>query len=384
MTPRHHVSRAAIDLIKRFEGFRQKAAQLPDGRWTIGYGHTQTARAGAQVSESDAEALLMYDLIAVAHAVNEQVFTPLTQNQFDALAAFAFNIGLEPFRGSSVLRRVNAGELLQAALGMELWRRVEFEGEPIVADALVRRRAAEKTLFLTPVGGWLPAPSAVLRPTLDADLLGLVPAVPPVALDVPLDGDKVVVLRPDMPPRPVADSPASPAQAAAAAVTARLQTIFAEPPPETDPMPIDEPEPFPDTAKAADSGGQTYAATPPQTAEAPPAPATPVAAPVAANESEPGVFARPASSLAHVASPKAERREMLQILGLGAAGLGLFAWALFWAFNARMGQEQGLLNPVIVSWVMGVVGVGAFGLSAYLVLERLGRNDDDDLPPLRL
>jgi lysozyme len=378
MTPRHQVSRAAIDLIKRFEGFRRKAAQLPDGRWTIGYGHTQTARAGAQVSESDAEALLMYDLIAVAHAVNEQVFTPLTQNQFDALAAFAFNIGLDSFRGSSVLRRVNAGELLQAALGMELWRRVEFEGEPIVVDALVRRRAAEKTLFLTPAGGWQPAPSAVLRPILDADLLGLVPVAPPTALEVPLDGEKVVVLRPDLPPRPVADSPASPAQAAAAAVTARLQTIFAEPEPE--PMPIDEPEPFPDTAKAANSGGRTYTASPPQAA----APLSAPARPVGANESEPGIFVRPASSLAHVAPPRTDRREMLQILGLGAAGLGLFAWALFWAFNARMGQEQGLLNPVVVSWVMGVVGVGAFGLAAYLVLERLGRNDDDDLPPLRL
>ena len=43
MKPRHQVSRAAIELIKTFEGYRQKAAQLPDGRWTIGYGHTLTA-----------------------------------------------------------------------------------------------------------------------------------------------------------------------------------------------------------------------------------------------------------------------------------------------------------------------------------------------------
>ena len=49
MKPRHQVSRAAVDLIKRFEGYRQKAAQLPDGRWTVGYGHTLTAREGAQV-----------------------------------------------------------------------------------------------------------------------------------------------------------------------------------------------------------------------------------------------------------------------------------------------------------------------------------------------
>ena len=56
MTPRHQVSRTAIELIKRFEGYRRKAAQLPDGRWTIGYGHTLTAREGAEVSEANAEA----------------------------------------------------------------------------------------------------------------------------------------------------------------------------------------------------------------------------------------------------------------------------------------------------------------------------------------
>lgn len=367
-----------IDLIKQFEGFRPRAAQLPDGRWTIGYGHTQTARAGAQVSEPDAEALLMYDLIAVAHAVNEQVFTPLTQNQFDALVAFAFGIGLENFRGSSVLRRVNAGELLQAALSMELWRRVEFEGEPIVVDAVVRRRAAEKALFLTPPGGWSPAPSAVLRPSLDADLLGLTPSEPPTALDVPLDGDKVVVLRADKPPRPAAPQPASAAETAAAAVSARLQAIVPEP--EAEPMPIDEPQPFPETAVAANGGGRVYTLTPPQ-----PAPPQPAPMPVAANESEPVTVSRPASSLAYTPPARSKvGREMLQIVGLGLGGLGLFAWALFWAFNARMGEEQGLLNPTIVSWVMGVVGVGAFGLAAYLMLERLGRSDDDDLPPLRL
>ena len=115
MRPRHRVSRNAIELIKRFEGYRAKAAQLPDERWTIGYGHTVTAREGAQVSEDDAEALLIYDLIAVAHVVNENVFTPLTQNQFDALCSFTFNLGADAFRQSQVLKRINEGEMVQAA-----------------------------------------------------------------------------------------------------------------------------------------------------------------------------------------------------------------------------------------------------------------------------
>ena len=107
MTSRHRVSRTAIDLLKRFEGYRRHAVALPDGRWTLGHGHTLTAREGAEVSAEDAEALLIYDLIAVAHVLNETIYAPLTQNQFDALTSFAFNIGLENFRGSDVLRRLN-------------------------------------------------------------------------------------------------------------------------------------------------------------------------------------------------------------------------------------------------------------------------------------
>ena len=129
MKPRQQVSRAAIELIKRFEGRRSSAVQLEDGRWTIGFGHTKTARQGVEISEADAEALLIYDLMEVAGAINDWVYTPLTQNQFDALAAFVFNIGLENFRHSGVLRRLNEGALLQAACAMEMWRKVDFEGD---------------------------------------------------------------------------------------------------------------------------------------------------------------------------------------------------------------------------------------------------------------
>ena len=59
-------------------------------------------RQGAEVSEPDAEALLLYDLISVAHAVNENLFAPVSQNQFDALASFTFNIGAENFQRSAM------------------------------------------------------------------------------------------------------------------------------------------------------------------------------------------------------------------------------------------------------------------------------------------
>ena len=238
MKPRHQVSRAAIELIKKFEGYRQKAAQLPDGRWTIGYGHTLTARQGAEVSESDAEALLMYDLIAVAHAVNEHSYAPLTQNQFDSLCCFAFNIGVDNFRRSSVLRRVNEGQMLQAACAMEMWRKADFEGERIVIDALVRRRAAEKTLFLTPTHGWIPAPSPVLAPKVDYDAVNAMPRQTPTAVKASMSGDRATVVRDDTPqpkPEPGPDAPLA-SEIAAAGVGARLEKLL----PETE-APADEP-----------------------------------------------------------------------------------------------------------------------------------------------
>ena len=186
-------------MIKSFEGYRRRAAQLPDGRWTIGYGHTKSAREGAEVSEADASSLLLYDLMAVTAAVNDLTFTPLTQNQFDALVCFAFNVGVETFRKSTVLRRVNEGSMLQAACSFEMWRKAEFEGERIVVDALVRRRAAEKALFLTPTDGWVAAPSPVLRPRLDYDVCGSVPKIRPADLTTTLDGDVAVLVREDEP-----------------------------------------------------------------------------------------------------------------------------------------------------------------------------------------
>ena len=140
MTPRHKVSKAAVELIKTFEGYRSKAAQLPDGRWTIGFGHTLTAREGAQVSEQDAEALLLYDLIAIAHAVNEQTFTPLTQNQFDALCCFAFNIGVDNFRRSSVLPNTSSAPPR---------RNFSFASQPIAVSI----QAPYSLFFNCPVAG---------------------------------------------------------------------------------------------------------------------------------------------------------------------------------------------------------------------------------------
>ena len=150
MRARQKVSRAGVELIKSFEGLRTLAARLPDGRWTLGYGHTFSARDGARVTQEDADALLRFDLLPVVDAINNLVLVPLNQNQFDSLVSFSFNIGVENFAASSVLKRINEGRMSEAALAMDSWRSAEFNGQTYVLAPLIRRRAAEKDLFLTP------------------------------------------------------------------------------------------------------------------------------------------------------------------------------------------------------------------------------------------
>ena len=129
-------------LIKSFEGFRPRAIRREDGRWMIGYGHTLSAREGAGVSEADAELLLQYDLLPVAGALNDSVVSPLNQHQFDALASFAFSVGLDRFQSSNVLQRLNAGAAGEAADAMVGWP------EPALPETALRRRAAERALFV--------------------------------------------------------------------------------------------------------------------------------------------------------------------------------------------------------------------------------------------
>jgi lysozyme len=432
MKPRHQVTRAATDLIKAFEGYRRHAARLANGRWTIGYGHTLTAREGAEVSEQDAEALLTYDLIAVAHAVNDQTYTPLTQNQFDALCAFAFNIGLEKFRVCSVLRLVNQGQLLQAACGMELWRKADFQGERIVIDALVRRRAAEKNLFLTPTAGWVPAPSPILPPNLDTDLDRVVPLEKPAVVTAALEGLDALAERE---PQPFSDGLTA-TQRAAAAVTSRLQKIFPDDPEvaggvapgpaapvvvaKTWPLAsATEREPLPPPAWPLSFGGEhkPFVVSPPTDQDLEPDPepqpdlevtpspepvAEPPALPVAANEQdepephveppvgpneeilagaaswpaealEPAAKSVPAPMDLVLADPDEEptQNDLAPLVGLGLLGLVLFLGGLAW--SGAMQEGGGPFNPWVVGTLSCLAGVSFMAVSVYFLLLRLGR-----------
>lgn len=140
-------SALGVALIKQFEGLRTCAYLDAAGIWTIGYGHTgEEVRSGVRIDAAQADGLLHQDLRAAEEAVRALVTTPLAQASFDALVSFVFNVGANAFAGSTLLRKLNAGDAEGAAAEFERWR---YAGGRIL-PGLLRRRIAERTLFLSP------------------------------------------------------------------------------------------------------------------------------------------------------------------------------------------------------------------------------------------
>lgn len=169
------INTAALDLIKRSEGWVDHAYPDPASGgepWTIGYGHTSAAgppkvTKGMQISRADGETILARDLEAVESTVRSVVKVPLTDNQFGALISFTFNLGPANLRSSTLLTKLNAGDYAGAADEFGRW----VHGGGKVMPGLVKRRAAEKALFLTPEGAATPqapvpaTPEATKPPT---------------------------------------------------------------------------------------------------------------------------------------------------------------------------------------------------------------------------
>lgn len=142
------VSKAGLNLIKEFEGVRLEAYKCPANVWTIGIGHTSAAGApevvpGMKITLQQAYDILNRDLDQYEEAVNKLVKVPLTQNQFDALVSFVYNVGVGSFQKSTLLKKLNAGDY--SAVPGELMKWTKAGGKEL--PGLVRRRRAEAALW---------------------------------------------------------------------------------------------------------------------------------------------------------------------------------------------------------------------------------------------
>ena len=145
------VSDAGIKLITRFEGFRSKAYQDSKGVWTIGYGHTKGVKRGQKITKEQALRYLAEDIAWVERCIRKYVRVTLTQEMFDALASFVFNVGCEAFRTSTLLKLLNRGNYEAAAKQFDRWIYIRYRKNGVrrkrKVRGLVRRRAAERRLF---------------------------------------------------------------------------------------------------------------------------------------------------------------------------------------------------------------------------------------------
>lgn len=137
------ISQKGIDLIKSFEGCKLEAYKCPAGVWTIGYGHTKTAKEGMKIIQEEAEELLKNDLVIYENAVLKNVTSAINQPIFDALVSFTYNLGEGNLKSSTLLKMLNDRDYYGAAEQLERWNKA---GGQVLAG-LVRRREAEKNLF---------------------------------------------------------------------------------------------------------------------------------------------------------------------------------------------------------------------------------------------
>ena len=139
-----------VELIKHFEGCRLDAYLCPASVWTIGYGHTgkvdgKTIQAGMKIPQNKATELLREDMAEFEKHVLHLIDVPLTQNQFDALVSFSFNVGAGALKNSTLRKLLNQGKYKEVPAQLGRWNKAKGK----VLAGLTRRRKAEGVLWST-------------------------------------------------------------------------------------------------------------------------------------------------------------------------------------------------------------------------------------------
>ena len=142
-----NISKQGLELIKRFEGLHLVAYLDPVKIPTIGYGTIvidgKPVRLGTTITQAQAEAYLYADIQKFEDHVNQLLNVPVSQEQFDALVSFVYNLGPTNFRKSTLLRLLNQGRYEEAQPQFLRWNRAGGH----VLRGLTRRRLAEAALF---------------------------------------------------------------------------------------------------------------------------------------------------------------------------------------------------------------------------------------------
>ena len=146
------ISPAGLDLIKQFEGLRLKPYLDSVGVPTIGWGTIRYPNGSIVgindrvITEAEAESFLQNDVKRFELDVDAMATDVLTQNQFDALVSFTYNLGAGALKGSTLLKKVNVNPN-DPTIRMEFVKWVYAGGE--VLEGLKKRRIMEADLYFT-------------------------------------------------------------------------------------------------------------------------------------------------------------------------------------------------------------------------------------------
>ena len=137
------ISIEGLSLIKKFEGLELEAYKCAAGVWTIGYGHIKDVKEGDKISKAEADEMLVHEIEEYENYVNTAVNVPLSQNQFDAIVSWVFNLGNGNLRASTMLKVINAGDHAGVPAQIKRWNKAGGK----VLEGLIRRREAEALLY---------------------------------------------------------------------------------------------------------------------------------------------------------------------------------------------------------------------------------------------
>jgi lysozyme len=349
-----------LRLIQQFEGApRLKARLCEGGAWELSYGVTfhpdgRPVQSGETCTEDYALEMFRHALGVFEQAVSAALTVPVTQHQFSALVALAYNIGAENFAKSTVLRETNANRVDDAAAAFGMWIYATKGGHKQAYRGLLRRRYSEACLYLgydwteaceedaialkrePPVS--LPGTDKVIYKTPFKDVLRVAQRYP---LAVPTKAAEAHLFEPEPPPSAVA-SPS---------------VTVAEPPGASPPLPVQPPAapaPVPEKPVASSGASPSVHATGPAVVQAPAPP--PVRIPAPPKMPDPPVpigqqtgavdGTRKAEEWSSSAKAMWQSRRfyglMLIMIGRG--------WMLFTGSNALLGAVS---DPLVMEFVGG-------------------------------
>lgn len=139
------------------------------GTLTAGWGHTgPDVRPGMTVTRQIAQDWFEADTATAGAAVERYVKVPLNDNQYGALVAFTLNVGNGAFAGSTLLKKLNAGDYGSVPGELMKWTKTTIAGKKVTSNGLKNRRAAEAGLW---VKGSFVASSSVVAVPVKAPLI---------------------------------------------------------------------------------------------------------------------------------------------------------------------------------------------------------------------